>query len=143
MSDTDVHLAQFVVWLKDNGAKFTNIDWPSENTTSGVRGAVAVNDIKTNEPMIEIPIHLMMSPPIIFRDPEVGNKLQCSMDLLHGDLLLSVYIMHERRKGESSFYFPYLRILPKPGNVSEWGTDELHDLQVSYTLFQLGHLDAK
>lgn len=43
---------------------------------------------------------------------------------------MTVYIMHERRKGEDSFYFPYLNILPDLNNLSEWKDEELAQLQV-------------
>lgn len=37
--------------------------------------------------------------------------------------------MHERRKREDSFYFPYLDILPSLNNLSEWADHELLLLQ--------------
>jgi hypothetical protein len=32
-------------------------------------------------------------------------------------------------KGEDSFYYPYLKILPEPGSVSKWSDAELDELQ--------------
>lgn len=130
MSDADIQL--FIAWLKENGAKYPKIQWPTDETQSGVRGAIALDDINPMEAMIEIPMHLMMCPPNILRDPDVGQKLQSCMDLLQGDLLLSVYIMHEMRKGNKSFHRPFLRILPELNNISEWSAQELHDLQVRH-----------
>lgn len=121
--------ALFLQWLSDNGAKFPKIDWPSSKTDSGIRGAIATNTIETNEPMIVIPGHLMMSPPIIFADPDIGQLLKMAVDVLHGDLLLAVYIMFECQKKGKSFYYPFLRILPEPGNVSEWTEEQLSWLQ--------------
>lgn len=129
--DRDALVSEFQEWLRSNGAKYPKIDWPSNNTISGIRGAVALEDISTNEAMIEIPSHLMMSPPIIFRDPVLGEKLKDSMDILHGDLLLTVYIVSEILKKEKSFYYPFLRILPEPNNIPEWTESELEQIQVS------------
>lgn len=126
----DVLRSEFCAWLLENGAKFPKIDWPSNNTDSGIRGAVARADIRTGEHMIEIPKHLMMSPPIIFADPEIGEACRTMKDVLHGDLLLTVFIINELRKGPKSFYSPFLRILPEPGNISEWTDDDLKLLQV-------------
>lgn len=128
--DNSELVAQFYKWLKENGARFDKIEWPSSNTISGVRGAIALSKIETNETMIEIPKHLMMCPPTIFQDPLVGQKLQSSLDILQGDLLLAVYIMYEINKKEHSFFYPFLRILPEPGNISEWSAKELNSLQV-------------
>ncbi len=124
----------FTNWLKENGAVYSKIEFPSNDTESGVRGAVAIEDIESNEVMLQIPIHLMMCPPVIFQDQDIGDLLRKNHDLLHGDLLLAVYIMHEMLKKESSFYFPYLQILPAPFNISEWSTEELKNLQVFHHL---------
>lgn len=40
-------------------------------------------------------------------------------------------MMNERRKGEKSFYYPFLQILPEPWNISEWNDAELDLLQVA------------
>lgn len=37
----------FIDWLRSNGAKFGGIQWPSHETESGMRGAVARRDIAT------------------------------------------------------------------------------------------------
>jgi len=127
-------IANFKKWLLDNGAKFPKIDWPRSDTVSGIRGAIALDDITTNEYMLEIPIHLMMSPPQILQgDGELSRALHSSSELLVGDLLLTIYIMHECVKGKDSFYYPYLAILPIPLCTSEWSDEELHLLQVMET----------
>lgn len=130
MNDEDLKVSRFLDWLNSNGAKFPKLDWPSNNTISGIRGAVATEDIGTNEAMFEIPRHLMMSPPIIFADPIVGEKFNSLIDLLHGDLLLTVFIVYELTKGENSFYYPFLCMLPQPNNISEWDEKHLQELQV-------------
>lgn len=38
----------FCQWLRDNGAEYPNIDWPSNKTVSGMRGGVAINNIEVN-----------------------------------------------------------------------------------------------
>jgi hypothetical protein len=120
----------FKLWLRDNGAKYDKIEWPSKDTSGGVRGATALDDIETNEHMLEIPIQLMISPPIALADPDVGSLLQSNRDILKGDLMLTVYVMYERAKGPASFYYPYLQILPLPGTIAHWSADELAELQV-------------
>ena len=130
---------RFTNWLKENGAVYSKIEFPSNETESGVRGAIANEDIESNEVMLQIPIHLMMCPPIIFQDRDIGDLLRKNHDLLHGDLLLAVYIMHEMLKKESSFYFPYLQIIPPPFNISEWSTEELKNLQVFFYLLHIIH----
>ncbi len=43
--------------------------------------------------------------------------------------MLSVYLMHERLKGDASFWAPYLRVLPHPGSIADWTSEELAELQ--------------
>ena len=43
---------------------------------------------------------------------------------------MTVYLMHERLKGEESFYQPYINILPDINNLTEWCDDDLMLLQV-------------
>ena len=59
----------------------------------------------------------------------IGPILRKNETLLRGDLLLTLYIMYELSKGEESFYFPYLSILPEPGSVSQWTDEQLRGLQ--------------
>lgn len=128
MSDPE-RVAKFLFWLTSNGAVFDKISWPEVDPISGLRGAYAKVDIGPDEVMLDIPARLMMSPPHAFADEEVGAALRSSADLLAGDLLLTVYIMHELRKGETSFYHPYLDILPVAQCLTEWRDEELDDLQ--------------
>lgn len=130
-ADEDRLRQEFCEWLHANGARYPKILWPSNETESGSRGAIALEDIATGEHMLEIPMKLMLSPPNAFADPDIGEALLANeKSVLHGDLLITVYIMHELRKGTASFYSPFLRILPEPGNISEWGDADLRQLQV-------------
>lgn len=49
-------------------------------------------------------------------------------------MLLTVYLTYEYTKDKDSFYYPYLNILPDPGNISEWSREDLLFLQVSKSL---------
>ncbi len=59
-------------WLRANGATFPKIEWPSRGTVGGVRGAVALDDIATDEKMLCIPISLMITPPLCRASPELA-----------------------------------------------------------------------
>jgi hypothetical protein len=128
--EDSIKINRFMEWLHENGALFSKIDFPRNDTPSGIRGAIAVDDIQTNEHMMVIPARLMMAPTHIFADPIYGPILQREIkDLLRGDFLMTVYLMHEMRLGEASFYKPYIDILPVPNCISEWNHEELMQLQ--------------
>jgi len=119
----------FARWLHDNGGSYPSIDWPVNDPSCGSRGAIAKEDIPSGEPMLTVPINLMISPPNAFKDPIVGAILEENEDNLHDDLLLAVFIMYEVSKGPESFWYPYLRMIPKPESAMKWSDDELRVLQ--------------
>eukprot|EP00638_Chattonella_subsalsa_P003783 CAMPEP_0117748122 /NCGR_PEP_ID=MMETSP0947-20121206/8896_1 /TAXON_ID=44440 /ORGANISM="Chattonella subsalsa, Strain CCMP2191" /LENGTH=253 /DNA_ID=CAMNT_0005565661 /DNA_START=137 /DNA_END=898 /DNA_ORIENTATION=+ len=121
----------FLQWLIENGAQFPKIEWPSNNTVGGVRGAVALDDIETNEHMVIIPEHLMMSPAQFRESETLGPILKEHPELLHTDMALSLFVMQEMNKKEDSFYWPFLRILPEPLNATDWNEAELAEIQDS------------
>lgn len=122
----------FLAWLEENGASFPKLSWPRNDTKSGIRGAIALDDIPTEDrTMLQIPIHLMLTPVGAIKEPIYGEILKNhTTDLLYGDFLLAVYIMIELVKGKDSFYYPYLSVLPNPSCLSEWSDEELSLLQV-------------
>lgn len=123
----------FLAWLEENGALFPKLSWPRNDTKSGIRGVIALDDIPTEDrSMLQIPIHLMMTPVGALNDPIYGEILKAHVyDLLYGDFLLAIYIMIELVRDKDSFYYPYLSILPTPSCLSEWTEEELSLLQVS------------
>ena len=123
-------LEVFMTWLRENGAQFPKILFPSTNTVSGIRGAIAIETIETDEVMMEIPFKLLMCEIHALRDPIIGELLARNNHIIQGDTLLAVYIMYEFLKGSNSFYWPVLDILPPPGTISDWELGELDELQV-------------
>ena len=82
---SDEDILRFKEWLVENGANFEKIDWPSADTNSGIRGAVALDDIATNEIMVTVPARLMLSPESAFRDPVAGTFFKENVDILRGE----------------------------------------------------------
>lgn len=78
--------------------------------------------------MVVIPHRLMMSEFHAKADPDLGHVHRDNAVLLKSDKGLAVYIMQEMLKGESSFYWPYLRVLPAPRNLRHWSETSLLDL---------------
>lgn len=79
--------------------------------------------------MVVIPHHLMLSEFHARADPYTGHVFREKARLLKSDNGLAVYIMQEMLKGEDSFYWPYLRILPASYNLRHWSEPGLLELQ--------------
>ena len=130
MSDSPEDIEQFLQWLSANGARFGQITWPSYETASGMRGAVANVDIEANDPIFYLPDKIIISPPKAFADPVIGKELKESESLLKGDMLITVYLMYEMSKGPESFWYPYFKILPKElDNLPFWNENQLFQLK--------------
>lgn len=73
--------------------------------------------------MVIIPHALMMSEVHARADPDFGHVHRLNPGLLDNDNGLAVYIMQEKLKGDKSFYWPYLRVLPTPQNLRSWSSE--------------------
>mmetsp|Transcript_34752 Transcript_34752/g.55712 ORF Transcript_34752/g.55712 Transcript_34752/m.55712 type:complete len:543 (+) Transcript_34752:854-2482(+) len=125
----------FLKWLHKHGAKIDKIEWPSRKTVSGVRGAVAKQDIKTGEPCFEIPMELVICPHVCYDCPELSKVYRLNHNFFSrdDDLVIALFLMHEKLKGVKSFWHPYISILPRPGGIGDWEPEEqllLQDRQI-------------
>ena len=123
----------FLDWLEENGATFPKIEWPTRNTVGAVRGTVAKEDIAGGEKMLCVPLKLVMSPASASQSPTIGHVFRNPEAFRHlggyGKYETSVFLMHERIKGEKSFWHPYIQALPEPRTVADWTQPELNELQ--------------
>jgi hypothetical protein len=122
----------FSAWLAENGATYPKIEWPTRETVGGVRGTTARADIASNEKdMLRIPLKLMMAPPTTEASAEFGEVMRAYHIVPRGSMLaLTVFLLLEKvLKRESSFWWPYVRMLPHPGTTLDWNAAELVELQ--------------
>jgi len=103
-------------WLISHGATFECVDWPVWLGNS--RGVVATKDIDALEPMFTVPESLMMTPAAAaVALPDLGHAFFADQD----HVVLSVFLMHERARGEASFWHPYIASLPgEPEGLMRW-----------------------
>ena len=119
---------QFKNWLDENGAKYKNsITFPISYGPFGIRGCKAIRNINENESIIFIPRHLM----IISKDyPEI-SKIIDEIDFEECDystLILTIFLYLENKKGNNSFFYPYLQLFPKNNCFDYWDENKLNDL---------------
>ena len=119
---------QFKNWLDENGAKYKNtITFPISYGPFGIRGCKAIRNINENESILFIPRHLM----IISKDyPEI-SKIIDEIDFEECDystLILTIFLYLENKKGNNSFFYPYLQLFPKNNCFDYWDENKLNDL---------------
>lgn len=83
--------------------------------------------------MLRIPTSLVLSPESALKSETIGHVFadERSFKGIGGDgkFHVTVFLMHERLKGEASFWFPYIQTLPYPRTVLDWTEAELAELQ--------------
>lgn len=123
---------EFLNWLKENGAKFPKIMWPARTTVDGVRGTVALSDIRSHEIMLEIPRKLLICEPTCKLSKIIGHVFEDPTLFRFGGVgseLIAVFLMHEYLQGKKSFWYPYIKVLPDPTTICKWTDTQLDMLQ--------------
>lgn len=135
MSTTDngdgERVAEYVAWLKANGATFDAIVWPHTTPNTG-RGAVLTKPMKRGEPFLSVPSKLIINAPRCRQDPAIGPFLSRHGFFTSSDeLTLAVFLLHEQLGGRESFWFPYISTLPRDTGClgRTWTAQELAELQ--------------
>jgi len=122
---------RFLWWLREHGARIEKLQWPCEACGSTSRGAMARVDIDAGEAMMEIPLKLIINPARCYENLNLAPVYWMNRDFFEADddAIIAVFLMHERLKGEESFWSPYLDILPDPHGVGDWSREEQLELQ--------------
>jgi hypothetical protein len=129
-SEENRRINRFLTWLRAHGARCDKIEWPSYATGSQIRGAVALDDINSNEDMVSIPEPLLLTPDVALKDPDIGKVFEDNLENFTDEDMLLILLMHERGKGETSFFYPYLATLPRlPDTLLNWNEEGLSWLQ--------------
>jgi len=121
---------EFGSWLKRNDVKYEqNISFV-HNVEEG-NGLVAARDVKEDEPLLEIPSHLVLSLKTAREGNHALKEFLNDNEALknNSSLCLAVFLMFEKNT-LGSFWAPYLRILPKQFDIAlHWNAEEIEQLQ--------------
>lgn len=125
----------FLDWLTQHGAKFPLLYL--QDYQADYRGVHVKRNVPQNLVCLEIPLPLIMTSQLA-KQSEIGTKLlKCPIASSHS--YLACYLIEEKYKGSSSFWKPYLDILPKTyRNMPIYFNQlELDELKGSFTLYKI------
>ncbi|CAD8145583.1 unnamed protein product [Paramecium pentaurelia] len=120
-------------WSIENGVLMKNVDFPA--SFGDITGVVASEDIPSNTAIICIPQSLIISPdkckksilnkvyishPEMF-DEEETNNAEYNM--------LIFYMFNEKKKGELSFYYPYIQAIQDNNTLLTWSNEDLKKIE--------------
>ncbi|CAF1567198.1 unnamed protein product, partial [Didymodactylos carnosus] len=130
----DERLELFKKWLDENNVIYQNVDICQSSFGYSLRSKI---EIASHTHVIQIPKHVLMyadchfqqETSILFRDVE--NLIYDQID--KETFYLTLFLLEERLKGNESFWYPYLNLLPKHFTTPLFFTDEQLDNYLELT----------
>ena len=115
-------------WLKENGCIWDKLQWPAV-FGDGLVGCRAIDDIQPLEAFMYVPTPIQMSVEHA-RASEIGGIFQ-NHDFLfvasayRDNLILTVWLIYEKLKGDASFWEPYISHLADVGIPAAYWDQEI------------------
>jgi len=115
-------------WIKNNKGYIHEDLQINSNTAEGNTSRCIYytnnNNIKSGEEITKIPFELAISEDTFFGIPGIDewvsfaeeNKPELSTTLESSRFRIMIALLHEVLKGDNSFYYPFIKILPKSSN---------------------------
>eukprot|EP01103_Thecamoeba_quadrilineata_P003169 TRINITY_DN12977_c0_g1_i1.p1 TRINITY_DN12977_c0_g1~~TRINITY_DN12977_c0_g1_i1.p1 ORF type:complete len:421 (+),score=52.70 TRINITY_DN12977_c0_g1_i1:62-1324(+) len=131
MTEEDKNIAQFNEWMVQNGFNTNRSKIGISTFDETGRGAIAIKDIKTNDLVVEVPKKIIVSR-LAAEISDISNVIVDPRVEHDNFLALSLFLMYES-ENRSSFWLPFLKMLPKNFNCPIfWTLDELKHVKGSY-----------
>ncbi|CAD8075820.1 unnamed protein product [Paramecium sonneborni] len=140
--DQNQKYEQLLEWGIENGVKMKGVQIPA--FFEDVIGVIATEDLPSNSAIICIPQSLIISPNKCKRSnlnqvynshPEVFDQEETN----DGDFnILIFYIFNEKKKGEQSFYYPYINAIQSKNTLLGWSNDDLQKIEDTIILEEFG-----
>ncbi|KAH8552248.1 hypothetical protein BGW37DRAFT_491184 [Umbelopsis sp. PMI_123] len=130
---TQQHLDRFLTWLKENGVILDGLSFGADK--SGMNGVMLTKDFESDQTYATIPFKLMITEPLVRqRYPQLQS--------LSSRAVMSLFLSNEWKKGEKSFWMPYLSVIPNRIMTSMMFDEE--DLKILQgTNLQLGSISRR
>lgn len=108
--EVDPAMARFLRWLEEGGAQLSKLHIVTPR--GGERGVLAREDTAPGETIIRLPRRHVLTLEEV-RSSELGQFLDAEDRIDDPRTYLSAFLLHERERGEGSFWKPFLDILPQ------------------------------
>ena len=119
--------AAFLSWLRSRGVDTRAIAWPCGQ--GELRNVAAAVPLRRGDVVLSVPATAMLTPALCLRT--MGHFIRVHLPLLEHDndeLALAMFLLHESAVGAASPWWHYLRVLPRPEDLSgllpAWSHDE-------------------
>ncbi|KAK3250671.1 hypothetical protein CYMTET_39960 [Cymbomonas tetramitiformis] len=120
----------FDEWARSHGVQLHGI--VACDVEEGGRGLVAIRDITEGTVLIRVPEDLLISRRSAERDAAFWSALT-EHPRIPAEQVLALHLLHELSKGKTSFWYPYLKQLPRShATIAHFSEEEAVALQVPY-----------
>lgn len=117
-------------WCVEQGAYVHRDIWVTRLSSAAYRGIVAVRDIERNDVLVSIPASILIGKESALRDAEVA-ALAAHAACVTDAQLVAIHLLRECSKGSKSFWYPYIKTLPRSYTTAcSLTDDEISQLQV-------------
>ncbi|KNA14771.1 hypothetical protein SOVF_104060 [Spinacia oleracea] len=128
-TDTPPEIQKFWGWLSDKGIISPKCPVKPGIVPEGL-GLVAQKDLSRNEVVLEVPQKFWINP-----DTVAASEIGSVCNGLKPWVSVALFLMREKKLGNSSSWKPYIDILPDSTNSTiYWSEEELSELQGSQLL---------
>jgi len=130
----------FNKWIDQNGVYHEKIAYPAIfSARKGIEymGMIALENINENEIIVKVPSKIIISTKVAYYS-DLNAIFKKSPSIFAPkenpryweDFILISFILYEKQKGEKSFWFPYLNILPEKCDcLLNWDDEEIDEVQ--------------
>ena len=119
-----VHEREYIAllkWAKRNRISFGKLR-PAYFPETG-RGLMACKKLNTGDLVISVPEEMLITTKTA-KQSEIGKQLTQLHVQLNSLVLLCVFILYEKYRGKSSFWYPYISTLPRSFNTPAYFSEE-------------------
>ncbi|CAK69794.1 unnamed protein product (macronuclear) [Paramecium tetraurelia] len=120
-------------WGVQNGVLMKGVDFPA--SFGDVIGVVASEDLPSDTVIICIPQSLIISPDkckqstlitVYNSHPEMFDEEETNEAEFN---ILTFYMFNEKKKGEQSFYYPYIQAIQTSNTLMAWSNEDLQKIE--------------
>ena len=93
--------------------------------TGNERGLFTDVDIQANSTLISVPLAALITKRVA-----LDSEVKAMLSNMREDDVLSLFLLHERAKGELSHWYQHIKLLPEATHsVLMWADDDVQELQ--------------
>lgn len=140
--EPSIEVAELFEWGIKMGIECPKLKYPVR-FKEGYIGSQASETIQPGEIIIQVPKYCMLSVQsalnsslrtIFDQHPDLFSEVNPNYE----DMILTTYILYEKLRGKDSFWYYFLRALPKnPEILLDWSNAEIEELQDSDLIFDV------